>query len=240
MLTRAQLFDARVSRYRDDIDSIRKLTAGTCSLLEIGCGTGRIISQLTHIPQRYGLDIDPDYLQLASQKDTASQCKFVAVDFLEYKSPQPVDCILFAFNVIAEFLTPARRILALQHACNWLTEDGYVLLFLYTHNFAQWGLKEKSYEFEFDDTIYATGKWRCQIHCLRNHLSQYADCTATYTSLQTGEMVVDHYRNALITRNEMLLTYRLSGLTVVTEYGDYDLNPADESSDNLIHILKAS
>lgn len=54
---------------------------------------------------------------------------------------------------------------------------------------------------------------------------------------QSGEVVTDEYSLALLTRNELLATYRAAHLRLAHEYGSYDLTPLEDDSSMLIHVL---
>lgn len=242
--TKASLYDARASRSDNkDIEAIKRIIKNPGSLLEVGCGTGRILSQLTDIPHVTGVDLSEEYLSIARSKlrKDFENVNLVKHDFLTFSSDERYDVILFSFNVMSEFPTVKDRAQALRVAKSLLSSDGRIILMQAAHDFESWSRKDVEYNFSFIDGLNNTGEWDCTIVCERNLPKQYSDCVVTYTSKHASNIVLsDRYRNALITRNELLALYMASSLELIEEYGSYRLDELTDKSDNLVHVLAAA
>ncbi|PQO28618.1 class I SAM-dependent methyltransferase [Bremerella cremea] len=239
-LRRAQLYDLRTRYIVDDLPAISSLIGSVTSALEVGCGTGRILSYLARQQpnvQWCGIDLDASKISVARQRLAVEGpgVKLVQGDFLSTEELPKVDAILFGFNVLAEFLGVATRIAALRKARATLAPGGRVIVVCHAHNFADWAQRSKQHASRiWDDQL---GQWDLTIDCVRDLPRQSSVCSITYVG--ETETVHDVYEVALLTRNELLAYYEAAGLTLTQEYGDYHFGPLTEESTVWLHVLAA-
>ncbi|MBE6985020.1 MAG: methyltransferase domain-containing protein [Ruminococcaceae bacterium] len=74
------------------------------TILDAGCGEGYYLSHLTHIPERWGIDISKDAVRFAAVRDKAAHWLTATAAHLPFEA-QSFDCVLsmFAFTAEAEF-----------------------------------------------------------------------------------------------------------------------------------------
>lgn len=239
-LRRAQLYDLRTRYIVEDLPAIASLIGQAATVLEVGCGTGRILSYLAQQQpgtRWLGIDLDKDKIEVARQRLAVEspEVNLIQGDFLSYEGLPPVDVVLFGFNVLAEFLGVATRIAALRRACDSLAPGGRILVVCHAHNFADWGQRSKQHALRiWDDQL---GQWDVTIDCVRDLPRQSSVCSLTYAG--DTETVHDVYEVALLTRNELLASYEAAGLNLTQEYGDYHFGPLTEESTVWLHVLTA-
>lgn len=208
-------------------------------VLEVGCGTGRVLQWLVATPGRRvtGVERDAEKLRIAREHpalSAAADLELVEADFLSYAPAAGYDRVLFSFHVICEFSTVAGRIAALRKAVACLKPDGRVVVAAPLHDFAEMGRRNVSHRFRIGT---APDEWEVAIDCRRSSVQQVSHCVVTYTHATTGEVVTSAYENALITRNELLASYAAAGLEVEQEFGMPDLGPLGEECQGLVHVL---
>jgi len=234
----AELYDLRTKRIDSDRQALVDLV-GAGSTLEVGCGTGRVLQWLAQSGCRrlVGVERDSDMLEIARRKfEGLEGVELVRSDFLDFRTGEKFDRVLFAFNVLAEFQGPERRIAALSHARNLLAPDGCVVVVNMMHNFEDFSRSATHREFEI-----GSGKetWTVTIHCSLDRVVQRSFCRVAYHNVATGEEVRDAYVVDLLTRSELRACYIAAGLSIAAEYGSYALGRVDEESDVLISVLKS-
>lgn len=239
-LRRAQLYDLRTRYIVEDLPAIATLIGQAATVLEVGCGTGRILSYLSRqLPgtQWLGIDLDKDKIEVARERLAVEspEVNLIQGDFLNYEGLPPADVVLLGFNVLAEFLGVATRIAALRRARTSLAPGGRIIVVCHAHNFADWSQRSKQHASRiWDDEL---GQWDVTIDCVRDLPRQSSVCSLTYVG--DTETVHDVYEVALLTRNELLASYEAAGLTLAQEYGDYHFGPLTEESTVWLHVLTA-
>lgn len=237
---RAQLYDLRTRYIVEDLPPFVTLIGQADTVLEVGCGTGRILGYLARqLPgkQWFGIDLDQTKIDVAQQRlgSEYSEVNLLQEDFLSCKDLPTADAVLFGFNVLAEFLGVSTRIAALKQARNCLASGGRVIVVCYAHNFADWSLRNKQHASRiWDDQL---GQWDVTIDCVRDLPRQTSVCSVTY--MGESETIHDVYEVALLTRNELLASYEAAGLALTQEYGDYHFGPLTEESQVWLHVLTA-
>ena len=83
--------------------SIRRFSSHASSVLELGCGTGSILAQLTAFPALTGLDRSPKMLAVASQKVPAA--RLLQGDIQEFWLGERFDVVVCAFDTLNHLLT---------------------------------------------------------------------------------------------------------------------------------------
>ena len=236
--TAAMLYDLRTANISSDLCAIATLTAGK-SVLEVGCGTGRIIKALVNngCPRIVGIECDEEKLRLATGDPAiakASGVSLYAADFLAYETNERFERVLFCFNVLCEFTDVQKRITVLKAASSLLVENGQIVVACAIEDFNSLAKERMTYTFTIGEGAEA---WDVRIDAQRRHIEQISDCVLLYKNRKTGEEVCDRYTSSLLTRNELLATYSAAGLRVTAEYGGYDLSMLSCESKTLIHVL---
>ena len=238
-INRVSLYDLRTRRVMRDIDPIRQLIKGSQYILEVGSGTGRILRHLAEAKNTtfVGVEVDPLMYEIGQQNcKVYKNVELIKSDFLQYKTDRKFDCILFSFNVLAEFLDVSSRFEALRKAKELLSTMGKIIIINELLSFADMSKMNVKYKFIIGDK--SSGKWECAIDCSRDLIQQISRCRVTYSQIGGERLeVLDEYSNALLTRNELLTLYIGSGLKVDKKYGSYELGTLDTDSEVDIHVL---
>ena len=122
-----------------------------------------------------GVDIDAEKLTIArSRLRHDSHVALIHGDFVTVPIHGTYERILFAFNVISEFVDPSLRVQALRRATELLTADGQIVVMSQMHD--------------------EHGSWRTTIECIRQESAQLSTCSVQYCNEQTQELVTDQYQ----------------------------------------------
>jgi SAM-dependent methyltransferase len=115
--------------YEDPVDlkEFLKFIKSGDYVLEIGCGTGRIGKHL--INEKYvGLETNQDYANFFIEKiDEKYKNNINNIDFLDFKSDQLFDVILFPWSVFWDFTSEEQKEI-IKKSLELLNEDGRILI----------------------------------------------------------------------------------------------------------------
>ena len=134
----ARFYDHDYRHYDDDVEMLLALAHEQDGLvLELGCGTGRLLAPLASAGHNVvGVDISPALLDVAQWKldqlDLASHVQLVQADLRDFQ----IDNERFAFafctsNTLMHLTSPADQLVALQNAHRHLDTDGLLLIDLF-------------------------------------------------------------------------------------------------------------
>src|SRR5690606_24127658 len=92
----------------NDVAYYRRATRGAGSVLELGCGNGRVLTQLgasgSQAPvERVGVDSDAGMLALArraAEACSAVSCQFVQADISAFDFGRKFDCIILPYSTL--------------------------------------------------------------------------------------------------------------------------------------------
>lgn len=129
-----QLYDGAVPDWAGEIDFYRAMTIEVKnhgeSILEVGCGTGRVALQLAQegIPI-VGMDLSPSMLALARQKSQGlSNVRWVVGDMQTFELGEHFGLILIPGHSFQFMLTPADQIACLTCIRQHLTSGGKLVI----------------------------------------------------------------------------------------------------------------
>jgi SAM-dependent methyltransferase len=121
------------------------------SLLELGCGTGSILSRLTPIPSLTGLDQSPEMLALAEHK--VPRARLVQGDMSSFSLGERFDVIVCVFDSLNHLLTFAAWESTFAAVYEHLNEGGLFILDVNTVGELRRLGEEPPWVYEFDDNI---------------------------------------------------------------------------------------
>ncbi len=135
---RPELYDLEYADYDEDIAHYIGLAAGKASVLELGCGSGRLTLPIARIGTPvHGMDLEPAMLatlaeRVAKEKPAvAERVTWELGNFLDHEPGRRYPVVLLPFNAIhhCESLDAVRAMLATAHRC--VEPDGTFGLDLY-------------------------------------------------------------------------------------------------------------
>jgi SAM-dependent methyltransferase len=133
----AKFYDAYVGDYNLDLPLYSALAAKTQSpILEIGCGSGRVLFSLLQTGQEVtGVDISEEMLRLAEDKLQKNQqrgrCKLVNHNFVDHALPHAYGLALVTFYTFNYLLSPDDQKAFLNHVAESLLPGSVIVFHLF-------------------------------------------------------------------------------------------------------------
>ena len=151
----ARFYDAAMddprSRGARVLSSIDRYLPGTSSVLELGCGTGSILAQLTALPALTGLDRSPQMLAVASEK--VPSARLLLGDIQEFWLGERFDVVLCIFDTLNHLLTFEAWRSLFDSVYDHLVEDGLFIFDVNTVGELRRLGEEPPWVFEFDGNV---------------------------------------------------------------------------------------
>lgn len=119
-----------------DVAFYQRATRGAASVLELGCGDGRVLTRLNEVHpegERVGLDSDPGMLSLARRAAAAcegSPCRFIRADIGAFDLGRQFECILLPYSTLW-CLPDAAKLACLRLAANHAAAGARLFLDVY-------------------------------------------------------------------------------------------------------------
>ena len=85
------------------IDCLKRHGKHTSSLLELGCGTGSILTQITTVPSITGLDLSSAMLALARSRIPSA--RFIEADIASFCLGEEFDVVICVFDTLNHLVT---------------------------------------------------------------------------------------------------------------------------------------
>jgi len=247
----AQFYDADYRHYTDDLPTILEL-ADECGnpVLELGCGTGRVLLPLAQAGHTVtGVDISPALLAVAQQKlqmtDYAPRVTIMEADLRTFALPQKEFAFAFCTsNTLMHLTTQADQLAVLRNAHRHLAMDGLLLLDLFNPDLPRLlavnGLQELADQWQDETTGAQVIKWSIRTVDWAEQIQEtlfiyeevYLDGSVRRTACP--------FTLRFLWRSEAELLLEKAGFTVEAVWGDFDGNPYDISSEHLILLAHKS
>ena len=250
-----QFYDIDVPDWPGEIDFYRAMAIEVKnqggSILEVGCGTGRVALQLAReeIPV-VGLDLSPAMLGVARQKSQGlSNVRWVEGDMQAFELGEHFDLILIPGHSFQFMLTPTDQVACLECIHRHLATDGKLVIHV-NHDDLSWlgGLSqgegtgfELVGEYRKDAMREAVRKWNSW---------SYEDSTQTASVITAWEIVgedrtVKAREEAVKKRLHCVFPFETehllarTGFKVDALYGDFFRQELQDTSPDMIWIARA-
>ena len=241
----AQLYQAHHIRHTEDLPFWLQLaTRQSGPILELGCGTGRVLICLAHAGYTvYGLDHDAgmlSLLQLQAGADLAAHCLFFNADMAAFHLARSFPLILLPCNTLSTLPSGTRRA-TLAHVRQHLSPTGLFAASL--PNPALLARLPRRAEPEIEEIfphpidgepVQVSSTW--QRSATHFTISWHYDhllpdgCVERFTAQVCHELLpVESYQEE----------FRNAGLRIEILYGDFDQSPYTENSASLIVLAQA-
>jgi SAM-dependent methyltransferase len=239
-MTFPRLYHIHHQQYTDDLPFwLRLADQSPGPILELGCGTGRVLLPLADAGHTvYGLDNDPEMLAFLGDRlpaNAAARVHLVEADLQNFELDTTFGLILLPCNTYSTLDAAARR-RALKNICRHLRPDGIFAASL--PNPALLAEIETLGEPEVEETFAHpdTGA-PVQVSSAWTRTDEAMDLKWHYDHLQAGGEVerftatAIHYIQPTDTH---LAEFKSAGLPVVSCYGDFEGRPYRRNSAYLI------
>jgi len=242
----ARFYDGDYRNYTDDIDAVAMLAAEWGGpLLELGCGTGRVLAPLAVAGHTVtGVDISPALLAQAAVKldrHARASAQLVEADLRTFDLPHKEFAFAFCVsNTLMHLTTADDQLAALQNAARHLRPGGHLLLDLFNPDLPRLlavdGLMELADRWQDDATGAEVLKWSVRRLDLAEQLQE---TTFIYEELFADgrtQRTTCPFTLRFLWRSEAELMLRLAGLVVEEVWGDFEGAPYADGCDHLILI----
>jgi SAM-dependent methyltransferase len=245
---RPDLYDLMHADHVEDmrfLEEFAGLVGEEPQVLELGCGTGRLLVPLLDAGARVvGLDRSPEMLKVARERlaQYADRVKLVEGDMRHFELPNRFDLVVIGLNTFMHLLTTSDQLACLESIRRHLRPAGLLLLDLANPHAVMRETPLGVVQHRFtrpaplnpDTTVTL---WSTTFVANARQLTQttlFFDEVASSTgTLQRS--VTDVYLR-LIYRYELELLLHRAGFSVRNLYGDYESSPFDDDSERLICV----
>ena len=239
----SEFYSMEMDGFEDDINFYNRLLPTKCSILELGCGTGRIASKISSKERNVvGVDISLHRLKKAEEK-MLPYSRFICMDIRQLAFTSLFDQILIPYNTINLLVEKNQIISCLKECSSTLAGSGRLYLQLYIPDRTITSHKRSTFQFQMFDRVDG-GK------IIKEILKNYSAETATISieeryrvrPMQPGLANQDWnhiYSIAAFSYWEWLSIFKHSGFRQIKSYGGFDLTPFDEKhSSSLLAVLE--
>ena len=238
--TYQSFYDTEMSSFNQDLSFYSEHIPSHTSLLELGCGTGRLSKLL--LEQDYsvtGVDISKPMLQHAKKQNSSLHA--VCMDICNLHFNTSFDAIIAPYNVL-NLLTAREKIdQCLRSSRTILVENGFLLAQIATvepeSEFAQ---QKKSFQFQIFDT---TEKGRIIKEIKRHYRedTQTIEVEERYRLRPKNSANRDYAHTFEINALPFASWENIfhdNGFTIVKAFHDYDFTAYDGSKHSLLAVLQ--
>ncbi len=247
----AALYDLEHDSFEADLDLYRNVAAAVGDpILELGCGSGRVLVPLAELGFRVtGLDRSPAMLaraEGAARRAGVSQLVTLVEGSMtdpERAPGGPFGLVLLPLNGLLHLPSPGEQRTALAAARRVLDPRGQLVLDVF--NPTPEVLRA------FDGTVLTEGSWNLpdgtrvdKFSSRRHHAAAQLVETDLWYDLLAADGTLRRVRTAYpmryLHRAEMELLLELTGYPEWAVYGGYELEPFDDGADRLIVLAEAT
>lgn len=246
-----ELYDLEHAGFSDDIPLYLNIAEAVGDpILELGCGTGRVLLPLAEAGFRVtGIDCSAPMLQRADVAATAlgvqGAVSLVESDMTDAdRAPGgPFGLVLVPLNGLLHLADPAVQRAALAATRRALDPRGQLVLDLFNpvseilRAFDRTAVHEGSWELPAGTRVDKFGSRRLHTAHQRIETDLWYDLLDPDGSLRR---VRTSYAMRYIYRAELELMLELAGFAEWEIYGSYDLDPFDDASDRLLVLAEAT
>jgi SAM-dependent methyltransferase len=247
----ARLYDIETARHDEDIPYWERLIdeLRPASVLELGCGTGRLIGAvarraLAHRPdfRLVGLDLSEPLLAVARERIGADPelrdvVRLVQADMTDFELEERFDLVIIAFNGLGFVVGPGRQRACLHAVSRHLAPGGRVAIDVIVPRVSYLALSERTSPVRLGEDLHDPAPGIARL--LRYDTERYDPVRQVDDSVYQYELHHDDGRVERFTRdlswqmtfpNEMELLMEDAGLRVTERFGDYERTPFDRRS----------
>ncbi len=241
-----EFYDMEMERFEDDIDFYNRYLPEKCSILELGCGTGRIARRVAGKDRRVtGIDISPHMLKKANRKKS-NYCRYICMNMEQLAFTSFFDAILIPYNTL-NLLSKKKRIVSCLKDCrSHLTESGKLYLQLFIPDKKLTSHKGKIFQFQIFNRRNQTNEEKIIKEILKNYSAETETLSIEEryrirpTQPRSGNQDWNHfYSIAALSYSQWISLFKQADLHIIKACGDYDLNPFHEGNSSCLFAVLA-
>jgi len=240
----SRFYDLEMAEFQDDLPFYRERIKTPGSVLELGCGTGRLCRHLAAAGAEVtGIDLSPSMLRLARMK-SGRDITYLCMDMTEPALSRQFDSILIPYHTLNLLLTEARIERCLHGLRPLLKRDGKLLmqLFVPDQDLLTLGAK-KLFQFQIFEEQDG-GRIIKEMRRGCSHERLILEERYRVRPRRPGAINEDLSHTLLLAAfpfSKWQTLLHQAGFTIRHHYGGYDLTPfiADRDTCLLIHAEKA-
>ncbi len=237
----ARFYDADYRYYSDDIDAIVEL-AGDCGdpILELGCGTGRLLAPLVDAGHTVtGVDISPALLAVARRKVHDSHCTLFNADLRTFDLSQKDFAFAFCTsNTLMHLPTQDDQLTVLRTAHRHLATAGLLLIDLFNPDLSRLlavnGLQELADQWEDATTGAHVLKWSVRTIDWAEQIQETLFIYEEGFPDGSVKRTFCPFTLRFLWQSEAVLLLEKAGFHVEGVWGDFDGIPYEMISEHLI------
>jgi len=244
----ARYFDADTSAFLDDLPVIQAYARSTRGpLLELGCGTGRLLVPLARAGYALtGVDLSPDMLGLAQAKATAAgvseRVTLLQGDFGRIALPETYRFAFIVMNTFLHLLSRAEQLQALRHWHAHLAPGGLLLIDVFAPDVSELAGLQGQVEFDKSWVDPASGATVMkQFIRTVDQAEQIVHAVMIYDEIaRDGQLrrTAIPFDLRYVWRFEAELLLEQAGFIVEDVFGDWELAPFNSASERLILVAR--
>lgn len=135
------------------IDVIHHYTGDAASVLDAGCGTGRILKQL-NIKEKYGFDISQDMIAYAQRQIAREDMHLSVQNMLSFKYERTFDAIIATNDVINYLKNKSEVSQVLENVSHHLNPGGVFIFDIHSEYKMRTEFNDQTYADDLDDASY--------------------------------------------------------------------------------------
>lgn len=120
----AQFYDCNFGPDRADFAFCRHLARNAASVLDLGCGTGTLLAELSQGREAWGVDPAGAMLEIARQRPGGERARWMKADARSVRLDRRFDLVLLTGHAFQVFLTREDQAAALETIARHLSPDG--------------------------------------------------------------------------------------------------------------------
>lgn len=240
----ARFYDVVYEKVRSDVDTgyfINKILGTKGRVLEIGVGTGRFFTEaLARGADIYGIDISKSMIDVLKKKLAhEDHYRVMTGDAGNMKLDFKFDLIVAPFRVFAHVLDTKEQIAFMNNVYDHLNDNGIYIfdLFVPDPRLMAEGIDNLT---DFEGEYEPGKKVRRTVSSKTDIVNQLLDVTMKFTWDEENRQVEKawKFKMRLFFRYEIEHLVRLSKLTLVNIFGDYNENQLSASSKEFVIICR--
>lgn len=238
-----ELYDLEHNDYQDDIELLVALAElGEGPILELGCGTGRVMLPLAEAGHTVvGVDSSEPMLAVARERLKGLPTSVVAGDMaaIEAIPGGPFGMIIASLNSLMHLTEPEQQQMAITSAYRSLAASGRLVIDILNPSISQLNHLlntthlEGSWQREDGSTI---DKWG---HRRAGEEPQIIDTLLWYDSVDSSGVVRrvrTRFDLRYVHQSELALMLQIAGFAHVDWYGSYELDPWFADADRIVAV----